>query len=304
MSILRIFLFGILTLVYVPVHADLIDLKNGRIYDTDLKISWLKDANLAATNTFGVSGIGPGGDMDWCTAQQWIAAMNRSSYMGFSTWRLPDAHNPDGSGPSLGYNADSEMGHLYYKELGNVPISLVPINTGPFLNVVDYVYWSGTRHEPTAAWAFFFGTVGGTNPGTGYQGYQYEGFHQFIWPVLEGEVETVLIDIEPNKHHASINLHSHGEIAVAILSTPEFYAPDIVDKDSLTFGPTGNEDSLTFCYHRPEDVNGDSLKDLLCYFYSEDTGFQCGDTKGTLKGKTKDGIPIEGSDSVKIAPCK
>jgi hypothetical protein len=117
--------------------------------------------------------------------------------------------------------------------------------------------------------------------------------------------KPITIDIMPRKHHENINLHSHGEITVAILSASEFYASDIVDKDSLTFGRTGDEDSLAFCYYRPEDIHGDGLKkDLVCHFYTEDTGFQCGDTVGILKGTTKDGTPIQGSDSVKIIPCK
>jgi hypothetical protein len=116
--------------------------------------------------------------------------------------------------------------------------------------------------------------------------------------------EPVTIDIKPGKNHECINFHNHEEITVAILSTSEFDASDIVDKDSLSFGRTGNEDSLAFCYHRPEDINGDGLKDLVCHFYAEDTGFQCGDTEGILKGTTKDGVSIQGSDSVKIFPCK
>ncbi len=38
---------------------------------------------------------------------------------GATSWRLPDAHNQDGSGPGYGYNVTgSEMGHLFYDELG------------------------------------------------------------------------------------------------------------------------------------------------------------------------------------------
>jgi hypothetical protein len=116
--------------------------------------------------------------------------------------------------------------------------------------------------------------------------------------------KTVAIDINPGKHHESIDFNNYGEIIVAILSTSEFDASSILDKDSLTFGRTGDEDSLAFCYHRPEDTNRDGLKDLVCHFYSEDTGFQRRDREGILKGTTKDGVSIQGSDSVKIYPCK
>ena len=48
---------------YVP----LIDRGNGLIHDNALSISWQGNADLAATNFYGVSGggIAAGGDMDW-----------------------------------------------------------------------------------------------------------------------------------------------------------------------------------------------------------------------------------------------
>lgn len=112
------------------------------------------------------------------------------------------------------------------------------------------------------------------------------------------------IDIKPGSGPNSINPKSHGKIPVAILSTEEFDALQMVNKDSLTFGRTGEENSLAFCNHRGEDVNADGLKDLVCHFFTEDTGFVCGDTEGVLKCATTDGTPIEGRDSVKVVPCK
>jgi hypothetical protein len=77
-------------------QAGLINQGNGLIYDTVLDITWLQDANLAATNTFGVSGINADGTMDWLTAQQYVAAMNAAKYLGFSNWRLPKSLPVDG----------------------------------------------------------------------------------------------------------------------------------------------------------------------------------------------------------------
>ncbi|MBI3570923.1 MAG: DUF1566 domain-containing protein [Gammaproteobacteria bacterium] len=76
-------------------NAALVSRLSGQaVFDTDRNITWLTDANLAASNTFGVSGIS-GGAMNWYKAQDWIAAMNAASYLGFNDWRLPTTLQPD-----------------------------------------------------------------------------------------------------------------------------------------------------------------------------------------------------------------
>ena len=116
------------------------------------------------------------------------------------------------------------------------------------------------------------------------------------------------IDIKPGSELNSINPIVKGKIPVAILSTIDFYAPDDVETESLTFGATGDEESLAFCNSNPEDVNSDGLDDLVCHFFTQKTGFKCGDVEGILRGQTEDEMPLalEGSDSVRIVPsaCK
>jgi len=118
------------------------------------------------------------------------------------------------------------------------------------------------------------------------------------------QVITVAIDIKPGSFPNSINPQSKSKIPVAILSSPTFAAPSDVDDASLTFGRVGNEQSLAFCSPSPQDVNGDGLLDLVCHFNTQQTGFQKGNTVGVLKGKTMDGIPFKGTDSVNIVPSK
>ena len=115
----------------------------------------------------------------------------------------------------------------------------------------------------------------------------------------------VAIDIEPWFKPNIINrIFKWAPIPVAILSKSGFDAPKLIERDSLTFGHNGDENSLAFCSPLAIDVNRDKARDLLCFFYSGKAGFQCGDTEGILMGETKDGTPIEGSDLVKIVPCK
>ena len=74
----------------------------------------------------------------------------------------------------------------------------------------------------------------------------------------------------------------------------------MIDTSSLTFGATGDEDSLVLCKKRGRDVNMDGLRDLICEFSIPATGFKRGDLVGILKGTTLAGAPITGSDFVKI----
>ena len=117
-----------------------------------------------------------------------------------------------------------------------------------------------------------------------------------------GAAVMVSIDIKPGSFPNSINLGSSGSIPVAILSTPTFDAPRRVDRGSLTFGRTGDEQSLITCSRSPEDVNADGLLDLVCHFDTRKTGFQVGDSVGILRGRLFDGTSIEGRDSVRILP--
>ena len=181
-------------------------------YDDVQDITWMADANLAATSVFGVAGIVPDGRMTWDKAQEWIGAMNATSYLGASNWRLPtvtDTGAPgceDGgwySGTDCGYNVDAstgEMAHLYYSTLGNVgyfdtngtPIGCANApnycltNPGPFSNF-QIVYWMDTNYAPIPghSWRFDF-----TH---GYQGFANYGAWIHAWAVSPGDVTTVPI---------------------------------------------------------------------------------------------------------------
>ena len=141
---------------------------NGMVYDTDLNLTWLADAGAAGT------------PLDWTTADAWTTELNHA---GITGWRLPTAAPPDY------YSTTSEMGHLFYVELGgqqDTPISQVHnAFYALFSNVVDGGYWSNTPDDadPAFAWNFDF-----------YDGTQlaYDGTVQFgAWAVHEGDVGAV-----------------------------------------------------------------------------------------------------------------
>lgn len=174
-------------------QAALIDRGGGLIYDTDLNVTWLANANLASSETFGVTGIWGDGFMDtWYVAQNWIAAMNAANYLGYSDWRLPSAGTCTTSGCVGG-----EMSHLFYNELGGVQWQSIAdthnanynlfqnIETTSWTSRVPDGYWTGTNYPnyDLGAWVFSFG-VGTTSPD------DKDGHDYYAWAVRTGDVAS------------------------------------------------------------------------------------------------------------------
>ena len=153
------FVSGFIVIVLVfgltfRTHAALVDNHDGTITDTDTGLMWLQDANYARTSGYDDDGL-----MNWFEAKIWA---DNLIYAGYDDWRLPSALNADGSGPcQLDNCTDSEMGHLYYTELGNVangPLNSSLKNSVYFQNLQSGIYWSGTEYAsmPDYAWHFHF----------------------------------------------------------------------------------------------------------------------------------------------------
>jgi hypothetical protein len=104
----------------VPYTANGVDL----VYDAQpgasstQGLTWTANANLAATETFGVTGINANGTMSWAKALEWIAAMNAANYAGANDWRLWSALNSDGSGPCEPSGLRVLVGHGVRAESG------------------------------------------------------------------------------------------------------------------------------------------------------------------------------------------
>jgi len=203
-------------------QGKLIDLGNGLVRDSALNVEWVKNANLAATETFGVQGILSNGLMGWDTAQEWIAAMNAAGYLGHDDWRMPrilPAHGDsyrldnarDGS-TDFGLNVvspKSEMLYVWYVHLGNKCYcdrsgngpqeGWGMLNTGPFDNLMPDNYWSGTEvslEDLQKTHPFWYSPpeVGQGPPpasrfafnnwlGMGGQSFNDKGYYQLIWAV-------------------------------------------------------------------------------------------------------------------------
>jgi hypothetical protein len=197
---IHVILFLAFGLISVSTNAALIDRGGGLIYDTDLNVSWLSDANLAATNTFGLSrnvDLGPilgvntyggsyiydDGRMTWGGAMKWVDAMNAASYLGYHDWRLP------------AYNPISEMSHLYYNEFGGCYGCFLPAiannNFSLFTNFQltwNGYYWTGTESVQYEIAAYYFDFLSGD------QGDQFTKQNaMFAMAVRPGDVSAVPI---------------------------------------------------------------------------------------------------------------
>jgi len=124
------------------------------VYDPVTDITWLADANLAASNPFRLPVctsptapalcIAQDGAMAWTSAEQYITNMNTAAYLGQTNWQAPSiATTCPGYGCS---GTDNPMGNLYYTQLGLIEgeaaVATPSTSVGPFNNLQPYLYWT------------------------------------------------------------------------------------------------------------------------------------------------------------------
>ena len=195
-------------------QAALHDRGGGLIYDDALNITWLQDANYAQTSNYDADG-----QMTWDQATTWVANLvyhDSVRNVDYSDWRLPTVSPINGNAfnynysftgaTDYGYNVSapgtayagatgSEMAHLFFNDLGNTAyidasgdpqLSYGVTNSGPFQNLQNYFYWSGTEYAPTSSGAWLFGTSGGSQYSTS------KGSDVYAWAVRPGDVAAAV----------------------------------------------------------------------------------------------------------------
>jgi hypothetical protein len=198
----------LLTSITVSANATLVPKLGGQVvYDTDLYITWMADANYSAeeltvervseivannslvfsdshiltTSDFNTDGSGL---MTWWGAMAWA---DQLVFGGVSDWRLPSTlplgASCSGQSTSTGTGCTgSEMGHL--ANVDGVSTS----SPSPFLEVQSGLRWSGTElgpSYPNDVWSLEFLT-GGQNSG-------HKAFSKLAWAVHDGDITAVPI---------------------------------------------------------------------------------------------------------------
>jgi hypothetical protein len=173
--------------------AELYSRANGTmIYDSDRNITWLADANYAATlfeTSCGARGVQDGG-MGQPSAVEFVRTLE---FVGLTGWRLPSTLEVDETcdvqavtGWSSYHCTGGEMGHLFYQELGGQARQrLTEVNNQSvrlFKNLQAATYWTGTSFSPVPQIGMNFQTSDGV------QNANSKSVKLLAWPVRDGDV--------------------------------------------------------------------------------------------------------------------
>ena len=186
MKKLSVCLFGLFFLLLLTggANANLITIGTAQFNGTGLAYNLIWDDNNNGKSLVWLDYTAP--VATWADQKSWAAGLNgtltyniNSAYSidwGTNSWRLPatvDGVWVDGydGTTTAGFNiTTSEMGHLFYTELGNLGrTSTTGVyqpqyglkNKGDFKNLIEGYYWSGTEYasDPRfSGWAWSFRT--------------------------------------------------------------------------------------------------------------------------------------------------
>ncbi len=290
------------------------------IYDWHQDITWLQDANYAAS-----SGYDSDGRLPYNSALIFIDYLNAIQHLGITSWRLPVmnyvTNNGQGTfgycGTDKGHNVDpasGELAFLYYEHLklqskfdcnGQPQTPHGVTYSGPFININNnetqaYLYSTEYSPDPSRIWVLHF---------------EYGGQHADgklgaspIWPVFSGDLlyqpgdplpAAIGLNVLPWSAANEIDPAADTLLPVAMMGTPTFDASQI-DLGTVRFGPGK---AMTTGAYQISDRNGDSYTDMAVFFPQQDTGIACGDTEVSVYGETYAGDTFTATDAITTVNC-
>lgn len=167
------------------------------IYDPGPRVTWLANADLAATATFkfGLGGINADGSMDYATAKEWVRLLNRHKYLGHDNWTMPITPTPNSDSDCSGYNRKgggwfglgctiAPLASLYKYVLRlkspDTAVQVPDTTTGPFHDFQPYLYWTGIQAKNPSQG---FRTL---SFNTGWPGSNIYQHFMYVLPILPG----------------------------------------------------------------------------------------------------------------------
>ena len=149
-------------------QASLFDRGNGLVYDDDLNITWLQDANFAAQDPNYSNGA-----MNWDEAGQWASNLAYDDGFGdvYTGWRLPSL---------------TELNDLLSTEFNLAPEEFIyNSDISPFYGfVTGGKYWTSTEKQDSNDHAY-------TISGKFIQGTLEKTRDANVWAVRDGDVKPV-----------------------------------------------------------------------------------------------------------------
>ena len=259
-------------------------------YDAFQDISWVEDSHYAEPAGY-LEPAWP--DNDWHAAVLFIDHLNSSQFLGVTGWRMP--HQPS--------TVDATDG-----ELGRLKVWLMGGSAGPFKDICQCRYWSGTEsgyNNYDANWFDFREFyVSGGNKGN---------VNQKVWAVRDGDiggsvpVQVASLDLDPWSTANTVYPESEGIIPVAVMGA-SFENGDGVALDVTTIDP----ETVRFGAGQAQitaapwivDLNSDGNDDAVFLFDVQSSGISCDDSEVGLTGMTSLSIELSGTDTIQTADCE
>ena len=133
-----------------------------------------------------------------------------------------------------------------------------------------------------------------------YPHFEREPFGFRVASVAEPAALSALIDIKPGSDPNSINLKAKGVLPVGILGTEDFDVQDVDVTSLVLAGSSPKQKGNSGKLGAYEDLNGDSILDLILHFPVPDLVTEPEAEELTLTGMLLDGTEITGSDVVRL----